>query len=387
MSEGVITSAVGRALSGLLLLACGSVAPSNVSGGDASRDVRTRVDAGRDGGDASPDAHTHVDAGQETAAGLHEAGTDGSPCGTGEPGVLCLAATPPARQNGPLAVDDANVYWGENGPSDETSFIASLPRAGGAVTTLAASVSVALATDGVNLYWGHPNPPNPVGELLVVPVAGGQVTTLATGALPGCIVLDEDNVYWTDEYEGTVSKVAKSGGPTLTLAPINWPVDTNGYAIAVDSSSVYWVADGLFKVGKGGGAVTTLLSSDAGATGGACRSLGVVGGSLVALLQPPQSVDSFDAETPYQVVTVPSSGAGTPRAIVPGGSARMIAAGPTTVYWEGLSTGIQIRETPIDGGPSTLLATPAAYLVSDMVLASDGTLYWLTNSQLQSIRP
>ena len=213
------------------------------------------------------------------------------------------------------------------------------------------------------------------------------MSTLATGPLPRCIVLDDDNVYWTDEYTGSVSKVAKSGGPAVTLAPLTGHVVQNQNAIALDSSSVYWVGGGVFKVGKGGGPVTTLLSAEAGAPAGVCRSLDVVGGSVVTLLQPAPAVDSPDAEPPVQVVTFPSSGGGTPRVVVPSGFPFTLVANATTVYWAAEMTSIRIGETPIGGGPSTLLATPAAYLVSDMALAGDGTLYWLTNSQVQSIKP
>ena len=143
-----------------------------------------------------------------------------------------------------------------------------MPRAGGAVTTLATSLPVGLATDGANLYWGHATSPNlGPGELLVVPVHGGQVTTLATGPLPSCIVVDDDNVYWTDELTGAVTKVAKSGGPAVTLAQIGGFAQS---AIALDSSSVYWIAGGVFKVDKGGGLTLPVCTASTDARP-ACR--------------------------------------------------------------------------------------------------------------------
>jgi len=205
--------------------------------------------------------------------------------------------------------------------------------------------------------------------------------TLATDAFPVCLATDADNVYWADQQVAAVLSVPKRGGNAVTLA------QGTAYSIAVDSTNVYWTGyggsgEGLFKVGKGGGTVTPLFSPQAGFVGLGCEALALAGDSIVAVFQP-----SYDAAAPVQLIIVPISGGGSPQVLASSGSPSILVANATTVYWAGLAATLQINETPIVGGATTLLASPAAYRVPDMALASDGTLYWLTNSQVQSIKP
>jgi hypothetical protein len=82
-----------------------------------------------------------------------------------------------------------------------------------------------------------------------------------------------------------------------------------------------------------------------------------------------------------------------PTALVTVGNPFLVAAGSTDVFWLG-SEPITVNETPNHGGATTTLAVPlaktvgkGAFGVSDLVVASDNTLYWLTNDQVQSIKP
>jgi hypothetical protein len=215
--------------------------------------------------------------------------------------------------------------------------------------------------------------------LLATPVGGGQVTTLATDVFPDCLATDADGVYWADR--NAVMSIPKSGGAPVTLA------QGSPYALALDATSAYWagygsVGQGIFKVAKNGGTVTPLFVPQAGLVVEGCWGLALAGDYLVDELQP-----SYDAATPVQLIAVPTSGVGAPQVLVSNASEWPVVANATTAYWVGLGATFQIHATPIAGGPTTLLASPAAYRVPDMALASDGTLYWLTNSQVQSIKP
>jgi sugar lactone lactonase YvrE len=82
------------------------------------------------------------------------------------------------------------------------------------------------------------------------PLAGGSTTTLGTTAADGtitggAIVVDDTSVYWVTHANGTVLKVARTGGPVTTLASGQvYPV-----GIAVDEHSIYWTSNtGLTKL-------------------------------------------------------------------------------------------------------------------------------------------
>jgi hypothetical protein len=69
-----------------------------------------------------------------------------------------------------------------------------------------------------------------------------------------------------------------------------------------------------------------------------------------------------------------------------GGLSGMVA-GPTTLFWSGPDTNVYINDAPLDGGATKVLARPQAQFIPDIFLATDGTLYWSTGTQIQSIVP
>jgi hypothetical protein len=195
---------------------------------------------------------------------------------------LLFTAPPPIKYRG-IAVDAQNVYVATlNGPA-----VASVPLAGGAgtvvnSTTIPGTDAVPMAVDQANVYWGFAGgiyvaqkgaaasqqPYGPysdhakgfvaVGELLFftdtpgvmmlnlaqLPPSASAPTMLAADMSAGALALDGNHVYYTGS--AGVMKVPIAGGTPVLLAK------SSGSALAVDAKSVYWV-DGngvLFKVAK-----------------------------------------------------------------------------------------------------------------------------------------
>jgi hypothetical protein len=192
-----------------------------------------------------------------------------------------------------LAVSGGNVYWADDESVDRTSrsggsvatlasgqfpqglladatslvwtnsaargwWVAVMPLAGGAVTTLASGTSGnlgfsdAIALDGAHVYFTAFAPGyGGVGAVLGVARTGGAVSTLASGIHPTGLVLDGTNLYWgqgSDVGTGEIVRLATSGGTPVTLATGMQDVPQ---VLAVDSTRVYWISgSNIMAVGK-----------------------------------------------------------------------------------------------------------------------------------------
>jgi hypothetical protein len=91
------------------------------------------------------------------------------------------------------------------------------------------------------------------------PKAGGPSTALApAGSARFSLAADDQFLYWV--AAGTLYRVAKAGGPVLTLASTN-----DLQAVAVDETTVYYLdADGLWTMAKSGGPATQIAASSGG---------------------------------------------------------------------------------------------------------------------------
>jgi hypothetical protein len=312
--------------------------------------------------DAAVDARPRTDA----AAG----------CDSGVASIACLLVVDAEHSPASIAVDDNNVYWSEGGQTTDMAEIVRVPRTGGQPVTLAHGATSSLVSDGSYVYFTD-FLDLPQRHVLRVPVDGGAVVTLAPADSPQCLTVDDQDVYWTDR--GGVLKVAKAGGATVTVAP---PSQQIQHSIVVDQATVYWAANGVFRVSKDGGAVGTLVDGASGTVGGPCRGLALSAGGLFASYY--ARVDAGGSA----LVRVPlAADAGGLTTLVSSGDPTMLVASSTDLFWTGFGPMLDIHETPADGGPSTTLATPDVQSIHDIVCASDGTLYWTTDTQVQSFTP
>ncbi len=290
----------------------------------------------------------------------------------GAPAIASLLEVDPQYQNKVLAVDDVNVYWVRIGQTFGDSAILAVPRAGGLPVTLVQGAEpVNIATDGEYVYWSGPL----AAMVARVPVGGGTVEPLATDS-PDCVAVDDTSVYWSSG--GSVSAIPKGGGAARTLSTFGG----NG-PIAVDAIHVYFASwsngtAGLMSVPKAGGAVTTLLASSIDA---ACH---------VIALGPAQAVVPYLSGTTWlndSLGSVPLDGGASPTVLDATHDAALVVGSATTVYWVGNLPVLGVYATPIAGGTTRTLATPATHAIHDLALASDGTLYWTTDRQIQWVKP
>ncbi len=178
-----------------------------------------------------------------------------------------------------VAVGGGRVYWTSENPDS----VRSIPIGGGTIATITSQVNgpANIATDQNNVYWttwyGWPNP-DAGGTVMQAQLDGGGLLTLATGQpSPTAVAIDSNSVYWinaaTGNLDGTVMTVPIGGGPSTTLAagygfatPELQPEET----LVVSGQTLYWVGSGggspwpdIWRVAVDGGTPTAFgLSSN-----------------------------------------------------------------------------------------------------------------------------
>jgi hypothetical protein len=108
------------------------------------------------------------------------------------------------------------------------------PKAGGLAAVLASNQHSPghIAVDDANVYWVDDGD----GQLLTLPKSGGTPVTLATDASGSSLLVDQTDVYYAPS--GFVRKVAKTGGPSTVVA--------NDYVIGDltgDATDLYYAPD------------------------------------------------------------------------------------------------------------------------------------------------
>jgi hypothetical protein len=160
-----------------------------------------------------------------------------TPAGAGQHALLRLdlpAGSPASivqADLGALTADDKAVYW-----SDGTG-IHSVPHTGTTVTDLGGPpLASALASDGfTTLYVGSPQ------GIQAIPLAGGAPVVLAPAKQVAGLATTEGSVLWADAADGSIRRVAITGGDVSVLVTGQSFVPTAN--IAVLSRSVYWLAN------------------------------------------------------------------------------------------------------------------------------------------------
>lgn len=174
---------------------------------------------------------------------------------------------------GGLAVDGAELFWGnqDDGAVVRGLVPGLLGGAAGALKTLATGLTGlcgAVAVDRRAVYVST------CADVLAVPRAGGAPRKVAGGAGP-LFVADSGFIYL---FSGDkLLKVPKGGGKARTLA------QGQGVALALaqDERGLYFQAGGgVHRVGKDGGALTTLAQVAAQQKGSQAASLAVADGRV-----------------------------------------------------------------------------------------------------------
>jgi len=144
----------------------------------------------------------------------------------------------------PLAV----ITVGLNGPRGPREEVSSSP-----------SASYGLAADANNVYWTTFSDPMQILSAPLMPIQSWVAPkVLAESAGPGGnIAIDSHSVYWV--ADGTVMKVPLEGGEATPLASAASSMFLSG--IAVDGANVYWSsADRILKVSVDGGTPEVLVT-------------------------------------------------------------------------------------------------------------------------------
>ena len=238
-----------------------------------------------------------------------------------------------------------------------------------------------LAMDDANLYWanegsqGHlsgvPDGSVLEGGIRRVSRDGGVSTLLASGIATGGVALDESAVYWIQSSEsdgsiadGALMKVAKTGGPVVTLAP-----GVVSSAIAVDDKSAYvMMQKGIVKVDKTSGSVTVLASRQ--------NPWGVLAVNATSVYWTELTVGVGPVQKIY---SVPLSGGTAEVLSDTDGSPSCIAVDDTNIYW---TTDRAVQKMGLGGGPAVTLASASGG--ASLISVDSTSVYWVDMGGLGS---
>ena len=111
--------------------------------------------------------------------------------------------------------------------------------------TTAADTLAGPILDGSNLFFIHLHAPGDCqGAVMVMPSSGGSPAVVSagnSGSDVSSFAIDEGFVYWTTpDAGGFVFRAAKGGAMPEAIAS----AQAGARAVAVDATSVYWVAVG-----------------------------------------------------------------------------------------------------------------------------------------------
>ena len=329
-------------------------------GQDAARPGRDSAPPGQDsalpGSDSAPP-------GRDAAPDAVDAGRAGCPEDSGTlPVVLASGLDEPDE----IVVDDASVYWVENGSGS----VKRVSICGGTVTTLATGQSApsSIAVDATSVYWIN-DPDTEHGAIVRVAKGGGAAPEILAAALGWVtyIAVGSAAVYGETGI-GTVTRIPLDGGAPTVVVPGNVLVS----GLAVDTTRVYWISE------WGGALAGVLLSAPlTSSTGGAPTTLASGLNNAQSLVVGAASLYWIEYDTAYvpNVVSVPAGG-GTPGVVA--SNAAAFAIDGADVFWirstSPASAMDDILEGSIDGGPPTVLASGQSF--PNAIAVNSSGVYW-----------
>jgi hypothetical protein len=268
-----------------------------------------------------------------------------------------------------------------------------------------------LAVNATHIFWTSTYTDEPM--VMRVPLAIGMPEVLATGPACHSIVVEGNDVYWTEllyRPSGSIKTVPIVGGVAVTIASIQ----DNPHALGVDKTHVYWAnwvdSGEVWKASRADGTLTPLAAGQAKPVRLAIDDKFVYWTNRVpgtgTVMKVPLDGSSGpievarDQDEPYgiavdktnlywtslgskKVMKVPLDGSGPPVTLadLQGGVRDLkplgLAVDATHVYWtvyseqDKAATGA-LRRVPIEGGPWTELAEAQSY---DVILDEIG-VYW-----------
>ncbi len=173
-----------------------------------------------------------------------------------------------------IAADETRVYWTEAGTSStsDDGAVKSCPLTGcgAGPTVYAANVNLPrmLVIDATNVYWGTYDDGTGSGGIWSCPLAGcASPHAVASASQPYGMALDATYVYWVDQLDSSVHRIAKAGGPVQVIDDGTSGVHTTPQFMAVDASSVYFTDDsgGVYATAiAGAGPIRTVITNDSG---------------------------------------------------------------------------------------------------------------------------
>jgi len=262
-----------------------------------------------------------------------------------------------------IAVDSTSVYW-----ANEDSVL-KIPLGGGNITTLVANAgqSFQIAINSSNLYWT-----SFLGSLGRVGLDGSNATTLVSNESinpPYFVALDGSNVYWTNQTDNTTGTIQSQAlavpGTTSTL--VSGQSLSSG--IAVVSGTLYWADEG--------GAAAASGSVMTSTTTGASQAVFASGQNAYAIAVDSTNVYWTIPNSPAAVVKAPQANSGGgPVTLASGlGEPTGIAVDSEYVYWVDENAS-NVMKVAIGGGSPVTVAN----LLGPQFLAVDATSIYCTTS-------
>jgi hypothetical protein len=284
------------------------------------------------------------------------------------------------------------------------------PSTGQVVLASGEPSPTAIAVDAANVYWATTGAGTNSGKIRSMPKAGGAITTIADGqADPRALLVDANYVYWYDGADARVVRRAPIGGGAAFDYPVVVDFTEDARTLAADSRNLYYNSYGTLGIPKAGGAQFTVDSTDfvyrlAADDNGVYWVGPIVGGPSMAVFAYPAGASAPTMLAQQQEVSdaiaiddgwVYFEGAGLLRVPRNGGAVETLVPGPLgamdiavddlSLYWaEGLPGGgpLSVSKIPKAGGARTQIASGMGWAFQ-MALDRD-CVYW-TNGGTDSV--